>query len=308
MAGNSVFPAVPGYNGLGANTIPAHYSEMFNDKFYAACVLAYIANSKFEGEVRDFGDKVYVRNIPDINIFKYYKGMKLEYQRPKKDSSELIVDHGFGFACALDKVEQVQSNMNEFSVWADDATHQIKIAVEQEVFADLPAMVDPQNQGTTAGQFSDINLGAKNAAVPITKNNVLDYILDCGTVLDEKNISPQDRWVVIPAWLAGMVKKSDLAKVYVSGDETSILRSGNIGTIDTFNVFVSNLLPTSLDNGVRGYNVLFGHKSALTFAGQATNMEYLTGESFYGQAIRGLQVFGYNVIKPEAMGVLYCTK
>jgi hypothetical protein len=38
-----------------------------------------------------------------------------------------------------------------------------------------------------------------------------------------------------------------------------------------------------------------------TFASQMTNMETMRSEATFGNIIRGLQVYGYKVIKPEAL-------
>jgi len=43
----------------------------------------------------------------------------------------------------------------------------------------------------------------------------------------------------------------------------------------------------------------------LTFASQMTNMESLRAESTFGNIVRGLQVYGYKVVKPEALSVGY---
>jgi hypothetical protein len=49
-----------------------------------------------------------------------------------------------------------------------------------------------------------------------------------------------------------------------------------------------------------------GHKSALTFASQLVKNEILPNPHDFGQLMRGLQVFGYEVIKPVSMLDLYC--
>jgi hypothetical protein len=38
-----------------------------------------------------------------------------------------------------------------------------------------------------------------------------------------------------------------------------------------------------------------------TFASQMTNMETIRSESTFGNIVRGLQVYGYKVVKPEAL-------
>jgi len=41
----------------------------------------------------------------------------------------------------------------------------------------------------------------------------------------------------------------------------------------------------------------------LTFASQMTEMESIRAESTFGDIIRGLQVYGYKVVKPEALSM-----
>ncbi len=49
------------------------------------------------------------------------------------------------------------------------------------------------------------------------------------------------------------------------------------------------------------YNIIAGHKMGFTFASQMTEMETIRSESTFGNIIRGLQVYGYKVVKPEAL-------
>ena len=105
--------------------------------------------------------------------------------------------------------------------------------------------------------------------------------------------------MIIPAKMAGVIKLSDLKDASITGDGSSPLRNGRIGQIDRFTLYVSHNLP--LAGGE--YSILAGHKKGLTFASQMTNMETLRSESTFGDIIRGLQVYGYKVVKPEALTV-----
>jgi hypothetical protein len=51
-----------------------------------------------------------------------------------------------------------------------------------------------------------------------------------------------------------------------------------------------------------------GHKSGISFAAQMTKMESLRAESTFGTLVRGLNVYGYKVLKPEALVHLYIYK
>jgi hypothetical protein len=118
-----------------------------------------------------------------------------------------------------------------------------------------------------------------------------------GTVLDEANSPEQDRFLVIPAKMAGYIKRSDLKDASITGDGTTPLRNGRLGMIDRFTLYVSHNLNVSAGK----FDVVAGHKMGLTFASQMTNMETIRSETTFGNIIRGLQVYGYKVVKPEAL-------
>jgi hypothetical protein len=119
-----------------------------------------------------------------------------------------------------------------------------------------------------------------------------------GTVLDEANCPEQNRFLIIPARMAGLIKKSELKDASLTGDSQSPLRNGRLGMIDRFTIYVShNLKVTSSTK----YSIIAGTKMGFTFASQMTEMETIRSETTFGDIIRGLQVYGYKVVKPEAL-------
>ena len=50
--------------------------------------------------------------------------------------------------------------------------------------------------------------------------------------------------------------------------------------------------------------IIAGHKSAITFASQVTKMETVRNPSDFGDYIRSLNVYGFKVVKPEALALL----
>ena len=98
--------------------------------------------------------------------------------------------------------------------------------------------------------------------------------------------------------MAAMVKRSDLKQAYLTGDSVSPLRNGKLGMIDRFMVYVSNNLPKTNDGD--SY-LMAGTKDAITFASQMTNVETIRSTATFGNIVRGLNVYGYGVIKPEAL-------
>ena len=93
-----------------------------------------------------------------------------------------------------------------------------------------------------------------------------------------------------------------------SGDSVSIKRNGQVGMIDRFTIYRTNNL-TKVTNGGGGANTvftcLFGHKAATTFATQLLKNEMIPNPDGFGMLHRGLQVYGYKVVKPEALGASF---
>jgi hypothetical protein len=298
------FPNSPGRPNYSGNFIPEIWSGKLIENFYDATVLAAISNTTYEGEIRAYGDTVNIRTTPEIVIRDYIKGQALTVDNPDKPKIQLVIDKGEYFACVEDDVDKVQSDINMMDTWSKDASERMKIKIDQRVLTDLLPGIGAFNKGATAGeQSASFNLGTTGSPLTVTKDgassttSVIDLIVDMGTVLDEANCPEADRFLVIPAKMAGLIKKSELKDASLTGDSVTPLRNGRLGMIDRFTLYVSHNLYVNSGK----YNLISGHKMGFTFASQMTNMETIRSETTFGNIIRGLQVYGYKVVKPEAL-------
>jgi hypothetical protein len=71
--------------------IPSIWSGKLNAKFYATTVFGEIANTNYEGDIKNIGDKVVINNIPSISINNYTIGQTLNYQVPTPSKVELNI-------------------------------------------------------------------------------------------------------------------------------------------------------------------------------------------------------------------------
>lgn len=300
------FPVAAGGANYSGNFIPEIWSSKLIENFYDASVLTAISNTDYEGEIKAHGDKVQIRLTPEVTVRPYQKGMNLTVERPDKPKITLEIDQGEYFACVEDDVDKVQSDINLMDEWSKDASEKMKLAIDAKVLTNILPDISTSNMGATAGRISQsINLGSTGAPVQVTKTNVLDLLVDAGTVLDEANAPESGRFLIIPAWMAGLIKKSDLKDASLAGDSSSVLRNGRLGMIDRFTLYTSHNLNSVVDSTYRCFSVIGGHKMGLTFASQMSEMESLRAESTFGTIIRGLQVYGFKVVKGEALTKLY---
>ena len=63
-----VYPVASGVPSHSGNYTPTIFSKKMLLKFYRATVFGAIANTDYEGEIKDQGDTVEIRTLPDVQI------------------------------------------------------------------------------------------------------------------------------------------------------------------------------------------------------------------------------------------------
>lgn len=315
------YATTPSYSG---SFIPTLWSSKLNVKFYATSVFADICNRNWEGEISNMGDKVVINNIPTMSITDYIAGTNLTYETPTPNTIEMVVDRAKYFAFNINDVLEYQSQPALMDMFSNDAAEQMRTRIDSTCIYRTFNQAAAANKGATAGvKSSAINLGTDAAPVALstTTNTVLDLILGMASVLDEQNVPDSDRWLVIDPATRLRLMASNLQQAQITGDGTSPLRNGAIGKIDRFTIYLSNQLPygaagtatpwtsgfgdettvTTTGTVLKRRAIIAGHKSAISFASQMTKTEQLRNPNDFGDLVRGLNIFGHKVTKPEAM-------
>ena len=309
MAGPQRASDHPNYSSdSSAGFIPEVWSGKLIEKLYEQTCYGEIANTDYEGEIKNKGDTVQIRTTPSITIRDYEVGGGLKHEKPKSDKIELNIDQAKYFAFEVNDVDAYQSDLKLMNDWSDDAGEQMQIHIDADLMGRHYADAAEANSGAEAGVKSGAyNMGATGSPVSVNKGNILDVLVDCGSVLDEQSVPNTGRYIVLPAWANGMLKKSDLRDASAMGDATSVFRNGKVGELDRFTVYINNQLSDVQDSdaGKRCTNIIFGHRKALTFASQMTSMENIPNPEDFGRLVRGLNVYGSKVIDPNAFGHLY---
>jgi hypothetical protein len=310
-------PRVTGYPGYeygrpgspGNAHIPMLFSGKLLERFYSKSVIANIATTDYVGELRNVGDTVVIRTLPDVTIKNYEKGKALEIEYPESPAIEFTVKRAKYFNFALDDIDIKQADLSWIDKLADNAAQQQKIVIDSEVFSTIYTKAHPANQGTTAGVRSRAyNLGTAGTPVSLTPANVLDYLIDCDSVLDEQDVPDEDRWIVLPPLIMNLINKSDLKNAAFAGDGKSLLLKGGFTgkQIGKLNIFESNLLYRSTTDGA--YYIPFGYKGSLVFVSQINKTERYRPHNTFADAMKGLIVYDFDVIMPAGFGVLYAKK
>ena len=267
------------------NFIPEIFSKLLQAKFYKQSVLPAISNTDYEGEISGQGDKVTIRTVPAVTINDYAGSITTQELTTAK--VELLIDKAKYYSFKIDDVLAAQADINLLEAASSDASEGMRVAVETDVLANVVT------GATTTG-----------SQVTITSANILAQIMTAAKELDELNVPEEGRFIVLSPEFISLLKQSELRQAYLTGDDTSPLRNGKVGVVDRFTVYQSNMLYTPGSGSDSGYtHILAGHPKAISFASQFTNAETIRMEATFGDAVRGLKVYGSKVVVPDALYV-----
>lgn len=268
------------------NFIPELWSQQLLTNFRKNLVFGNLINRNYEGEIRDAGDTVKITTPSAISVSAY--SGTVNYETPASTQQSLLIDQQRYWAFELDDVDQAQANVSLMQAYMTEAA----VALANDVDAALAGLYTGAGDATLT-----IDLTASSP-----RQNMYPVLVDAGRILDENNVPRSGRWVAVsPKGYAHVLKEAEFIHASVAGDQ--VLRSGEVGSIAGFTVYVSNNLTLATS---RKY--LYGTNAAITVADQVAKTEALRREGSFKDAVRGLLVYGRQVVRPAALGVISATE
>jgi hypothetical protein len=138
-----------------------------------------------------------------------------------------------------------------------------------------------------------------------TKDDAYEYLVDLSVLLDETNTPIDGRFVVVPAWFHGLLLKDE--RFIKSGTRRSdaALANGQVGEAAGFSILKSNNVPNT--NGTK-YKIMAGHSIATAYVEQIVDVQTYKPEKRFGDAVKGLHVYGAKVVRPNNLAMLIASK
>lgn len=247
-----------------------------------------ITNRNYEGEVREWGDRVHIQAIGTVNVIAYTKNTDLSALQVLDDTKQtLLIDQQDAFNVFLDDIDRVQTNPGLAAELSVEAAYALADDTDEFLAALMVA-------GASAGN-------AVTAAALTTAGKAYEALVDAGVALDEANIPSQGRFAVIPPWFHGVILKDDRFVSNGTPATDSRLRNGIVGEAAGFTLVKSNNVTA---NDSDESQIVAGVPSATTFAEQISKVESIRNDKRFGDNVRGLHVYGAKVIRPEGLAVI----
>lgn len=256
-----------------------------------------IVNRKYEGEIKKKGDKVYFYTYGDLTVKDYdptaggFTG--LEYEDPQGNKQALEVNQQKYIGFLVDDIQDVQSNVDLVNGY----TNRMSVAFANTKDAYIHGLA-------TAGAGTKLH---DTSAITLTKDNVWAEVCTLEEKLAEKNAITKNgldyngkrpALVVTPKFRSILEQCSNF---FANGFGEKVLRTGQIGRIGAFDVFLSTNIKTVTVSSAKSQTIVALTSDAIMFADQITKTETLRDVKQIGDYVRSLMVYGGVVANPNCI-------
>ncbi|MBK9215104.1 MAG: P22 coat protein - protein 5 domain protein [Chloracidobacterium sp.] len=254
-----------------------------------------VCNRDYEGEIKEAGNTVKIASIGEVTIDDYTKDTDISEPESLTDTEQnLLIDQAKYFNFYVDSIDRAQQNVNVL----DEAMRRSAWGlrdVADSFLAGLMAAAVPV--GNTIGS-------TLTPEVP-TKETAYEYLVDLGVKLDEANTPIDSRFVVVPAWFHGLLLKDErFIKAGTRMSDTA-LKNGEVGEAAGFAILKSNNVPNT--SGAK-YKIIAGHSRGTAYVEQVVDLQNYKPEKRFGDAVKGLHVYGAKVVRPTCLAMLIADK
>lgn len=286
-------------------------------------VCANLCNRQYEGQIQKMGDTVRINAIGDVTVSSYTKDTPINAPQVLTDAqTTLTIDQAKYYNFNIDDVDKAQNHpavMQEAMSWA---SYRIADNIDQFILAHY---TDAGNLVGSSGSFitpvvpSQANIGLGTT--------VWDYLMIMGQYMTQNLCPKQGRWLVVPPWVTTQLNMDFRFTSYATVSAYQGLREtikdggvqgmagpvapasdANIGRIAGFDVYESVNVPHLGGTiGIAGSQdvILAGHPMALTFADGLSETEAYRHPNYFGDAVKGLELYGARTVRPNALGALF---
>lgn len=254
-----------------------------------------VCNRDYEGQIRQAGNTVKIAAVGDVALGDYTKDSDIPDPVSLTDTDQtLTVDQQKYFNFYVDSIDRAQQNVNVLEEAMRRSAWKLRDAADTYLAGVMNAGVAESNK-----------IGSAETPIVPTKDDAYEHLVDLGVLLDEANVPLEGRFVVVPAWFHGLLLKDDrfILPGTMLGERR--LMNGEVGEAAGFTILKSNNVPN--DAGTE-YKIIAGHPVATTYVEQVLDISTYQPEKRFGDAVKGLHVYGAKVLRTDALACLIANK
>lgn len=254
-----------------------------------------VANREYEGNISQAGNTVKIASIGDVTIGDYTKNSDINDPETLSDSDfSLVINQSKYFNFYVDSIDRAQQNVNVLDEAMKRSAWKLRETADTFLAGVMDAAVPAGNKIGTTG----------TPKVP-TKDDAYEYLVDLGVLLDEADTPIEGRFVIVPAWFHGLLLKDERFIKAGTVRSDNALSNGEVGEAAGFRILKSNNVPNT--TGTK-YKILAGHRIATAYVEQVLDVQTFKPEKRFGDAVKGLHVYGAKVVRANNLACLIASK
>lgn len=281
-------------NNLDAFT-PEIWSQKIIEKIDQINVMLPLANTDYEGEIRNQGDTVQVRTFGNVSLFSYTRGGGITTSDLQPIKETLTINDAKAFEIVVDDLDEVQNDINALDGYSARAAVAMNNEIERKMLS----------------YYTLVNTSNKLSSITVSAANAYTSLVDAGKALDEQNVPYDGRWAIVtPTYKAFLLKDTtyvlratDMGDMLVKSGKLgpASMTPGFFGQAAGFDLYMSTQVPSDGTNRF----CIFGQGKRITYASQIRKMEAIRKESTFGTAIRGMLLHDGTVFTENAKALGY---
>lgn len=245
-----------------------------------------IVNRNYQGDITRDGDTVRITTPAGITVADY-TGADITFQSVTSTQQTLSIDQAKAFGFTIDDVDQAQANVDLMQAFMVEAAFSLANTADQFIMSSY----------AEAAAANVIDNGG------FTNSNAYAQLTEAGKLLSDANVPLIGRYAVVdPAGIKALSNDPAFQRASDLGDLVS--REGFMGRAAGFDIWMSTNIPTTTADSVTTKHYLYGHPMAITFADQILRTEAGRHEAKFGDFVKGLHVYGKEVVRPTALGTI----
>lgn len=268
--------------------VPKVWSARILESLDKTLVYANLFNRNYEGEIAAYGDTVHINSVGDVTVKTYTKNTDIaDPDTLTTTESLLVIDQAKYFNIGIDDVDKAQARAELLQTASARVGYSYGDIIDKWLASLLKAGTIVKDLGTDA------------TPLQVTEANAYNYMVKMKTALDKAKVPTMGRGIVVPPEFEGyMLLDSRFASSSDAGNERLV--NGVVARAAGFDIYVSNNVPNT--SGAK-YKIVATTADQGTFAQQVLETEAYRPQKRFGDAVKGLNVYGAKVLRPETIAV-----
>ena len=296
-----------------SNFIPSIWSARFLSNLEDYLIWGSRCNRTYEGEIQAAGDTVKIpTSTTTVTVNDYAVDTDIaDPELAKGTTQDLDIDKQKYFHLYVDDIDATQSRPSLMNDAMREAAQQMAEQVDSDIRTEFNTAYAAARQVTSGGSSGT---SQKKPLEDGFGKEFIDAVIQLARMMSVAKIPANNRWLTIhPDVYAGLNRyflTDGNTGTFTPNTDEGTLRNGFLGRLVNFDLYESNLqVDGTAISSVATWRLFAGQGlENVTFANQITETETYRPEKRFGNAVKGLMVYGSKVVLPSRLFTLRVKK